>query len=106
VTTLVTAGGQTIPAVAPIVGDATALNITATTQVKVGPGRLGIISLINWGTTSGIIYDSATVGGIGPSNMIGYITTNSSATTEYNFPFQNGLVIVPGTGQAMSVSYM
>lgn len=103
---LTTSGGQRIDEVVSVTGDKAVLNITAPTVLKVGPGRVGLVSMLAWGTAAGAIYDGAATSGNTTANQIGVLATNAFATTEYNFPFTNGLVIVPGTGQAISVSFL
>ena len=105
-TKVVTASGEVLEEVIQVTGNKTVLNITAPTVVKVGRGQLGVISMINWGSTAGAIYDGAATTGNAAANQIGVLATNAFATTPYNFPFTNGLVIVPGTGQVLSVSFL
>jgi hypothetical protein len=105
-TRLITAGGASIEEIIPVIGDKATYNITAPTVLKVGPGRLGVVSMLNWGSAAGAIYDGASTAGNTAANQIGVLATNAFATTEFNFPFTNGLVIVPGTGQAVSVSFL
>lgn len=104
---ITTAAGRQMQEVAPIVGDQTALSVSAPTLLKSGKGRLGVVSLSSWGSSAGVLYDAASVGAASAANQIGYVlNTSAQATIEYNFPFFNGLVFVPGTGQVVSISYM
>jgi hypothetical protein len=83
-------------------GFLTASNITTATQVKNGQGRLCYVSVIVAGSTVGKAYD--TVGTTSTANVI-FTIPNTVGVTFVNLPVSNGLVIVPGTGQTVAVSY-
>lgn len=86
----------------------TKLDITAATLVKSGAGRLWSISTIVNGSTIGTANDSATTGGAAVANQLCQIDDTSGdslKTFPGGFPFTNGLVIVPGTGQTLVCSY-
>lgn len=77
-------------------------NITSPTVIQSGQGRVVRVSVIVAGSADGSIYDA-----------------NSSAATtdklvtiekivgiyEVNMPVNNGIVVHPGTGQTVSISY-
>lgn len=77
-------------------------NITSPTVIQSGQGRVVRVSVIVAGSADGLIYDA-----------------NSSAATtdklvtiekvvgiyEVNMPVNNGIVVHPGTGQTVSISY-
>jgi len=86
-------------------GISTALNITASTLVKAGQGRVAKAMINTAGSTAGGIYDSATVGGVSASNLVA-VLPNTVGMYTVDFPIKNGLVIVTGTGQVLSVSYI
>jgi hypothetical protein len=77
-------------------------NITATTLVRSGSGSIAVVSVVTPGTTSGTIYDANSTG----------VTTSpvfkipmTVGLTIVNMPVSNGIVVAPGTGQAVSISY-
>jgi hypothetical protein len=83
-------------------GNSSSHGITATTVVFSGQGRVVNVSVIVAGSAVGHIYD----------------TSDSSITTApvytipmtvgvfaVDFPMSNGIVVIPGTGQTVSVSY-
>lgn len=75
--------------------------------VTVGQGRLASISVTaSSGSVTGMIYDlSSTVGsGIVIGNSICFID-HVKAVTYVNLPYNNGLVVVPGAGMTVVVSY-
>ena len=81
-----------------------ALDITAATVVKASNGFVVRVSVLVAGSTTGTVNDSATTGGAAVANEIAVIP-NTVGTYAIEFPFANGLTIVPGTGQTVSVSY-
>ena len=86
-------------------GISTTLNITASTLVKAGQGRVAKVMINTAGSTAGGVYDSATVGGVGASNLVA-VLPNTAGMYSLDFPIKNGLVVVTGTGQVVSVSYI
>jgi hypothetical protein len=83
-------------------------DITTTTLIKGSAGRLFRIVVNAASTTALLAYDSATTGGAGASNLIYEGPTDSVAGTVVclEWPCANGIVINPGTGGNVSVSYL
>lgn len=100
-------------------GSRVAFNITAPTLIKAvsastdgfgGWGGTVFRLYINTNPTGGSsagVYDSATVAGIGAANLIASIPASGSTPKilEVIAPYYAGLVIDPGTGGVVSVSY-
>lgn len=92
-------------------GVSIAKNITASTLVKSGSGRVVTVIVTVAGTTDGAIYDAVSTATASSINLIW--TINKSATVSgatsipvvLNLPFKDGLVITPGTGMTVVVSY-
>jgi hypothetical protein len=84
-------------------GDQSTDNLTASTQVFVGPGRLARVSVSITGA-AGALYDSATVAGIGAVNQIGVVPA-AVGVYLFDWPCLNGLVYSPGAAQVASVSF-
>lgn len=82
----------------------TTLNIAAATVVKAAPGRLVRINVNTAGTTAGTASDCATTGAVAAANLIAGIP-NTVGTYFLDWPTNTGIVITPGTGQVVSVSY-
>ena len=79
-------------------------NLTAATLVKAGAGRIIKFAVIVAGSAAGTINDSATTGGAAAANEIAVIP-NTVGIYSLEWPTVNGLVVVPGTGQTVAVSY-
>jgi hypothetical protein len=77
-------------------------NITATAIVNNAAGRLAVVSVTTAGTTTGVIYDADTTG---ITTRPIYIIPNTVGVVFVNLPVVYGIVVVPGTGQAVTVSY-
>ena len=77
-------------------------NITTTTVVNNAAGRLAVVSVTTAGTTTGVIYDADTTG---ITTRPIYIIPNTVGVVFVNLPVVYGIVVVPGTGQAVTVSY-
>jgi hypothetical protein len=80
-------------------------NVSVATLVKGAPGTLLTISVVTPGSAPGTVNDVSTVGGAAAGNQIGTIP-NTVQTIQFRSPFLTGLVIVPGTGQVLSVAYV
>jgi hypothetical protein len=77
-------------------------NITATAIVNNAAGRLAVISVTTAGTATGVIYDADTTG---ITTRPIYIIPNTVGVVFVNLPVVYGIVVVPGTSQAVTVSY-
>lgn len=93
-------------------GTKIAKNITATTLVKSGSGRVvNLIVLATDGASVGTIYDSVSTAAASSVNEIWTIFPDVTASGAnagpiiLNLPFKDGLVITPGTGMTVVVSY-
>lgn len=85
-------------------GSQSVLNITAATVVKAAPGTLWRITVTTAGTTAGTASDVLTTGGVAAANLIAEIP-NTVGVIELVWPCKTGIVITPGTGQVVSVSF-
>lgn len=94
---LVTTGGR---------AELATLNITLSTEVVVGGGRLGTV-IVNVAGKRGAIYDSASIAAVTAANLITHVGSGATlfAPTNYDFPFKNGLTVVPGSGSTLAVAY-
>lgn len=77
-------------------------NITALTAISATKGRLAMVVVTTAGTTVGTIYDS-------PSTSVTtrpiYTIPNTVGVVFVNLPVNYGIVVAPGSGQAVTVSY-
>jgi hypothetical protein len=92
-------------------GKSSALNISTPTLVvavskdqSLAQARVVRVNVLVAGTTAGTVNDSASVAGAGAANEIAALP-NVVGPILIDFPILAGLVIVPGTGQVVSVSY-
>lgn len=85
-------------------GARSALDITAATVVKASAGVLYRVSVTTAGSAAGSVYDYASTSGQGASDLVASIP-NAVGVTELLWPCNTGILIVPGTGQIVSVSY-
>ena len=81
------------------------LNITSATLVKPTSGMLVGFAVTVFGSGAGTINDAASTGAAAASNAMVATPTTASSTTYFPMQFKNGLVVVPGTGQTITVSY-
>ena len=82
----------------------TFLNISAATAIKSSRGRIVKVNVTTAGSTAGSVYDRATTSGTGAANLVAAIP-NTVGTYTIDFPCANGIVVTPGTGMVVSVSF-
>jgi len=83
-------------------GTQRAAAMTATTLVSGSQGRLVQVSVIVAGSASGAIYDSSNASSL--TNQVAAIP-NIIGVYNYNIPVTSGIVVAPGTGQTVCVTY-
>jgi hypothetical protein len=76
--------------------------ISAATVVSTGQGRLVQVVVLTAGSTVGAAYD-ATVSSATTNQIVSI--PNTVGVIIVNIPTNNGIVIAPGTGQVITVSY-
>ena len=76
--------------------------MTTTTLVSTGQGRLASVSVVVAGSTDAMIYDSNAASSL--TNALA-VVDNVLGVSVINIPYNNGLVVVPGTGMTLVVSY-
>jgi hypothetical protein len=80
--------------------------ITAPTVVKTSPGRVASVSIVVAGSTTGMLYDSANLNTMrAPLWVIPEAPKTSGEPYVVNLPTDSGLLVVPGTGQSVTVSW-
>jgi hypothetical protein len=82
----------------------TSTTVTATTLVLVGTGTLVGYSVTVAGSTAGTINNAVTTATAAASNVLVAVPA-AVAVAQVNIAFSQGLVIVPGTGQSINVTY-
>jgi hypothetical protein len=76
--------------------------ISTTTLVMNRQGRLVRIAVVTAGSTAGVAYDAKATG-ITSSPLVAI--PNTVGIIDVNLPVDNGIVIAPGTGQVVTVSF-
>jgi hypothetical protein len=77
-------------------------NITASFVISRAPGRLAMVTVTTAGSTVGTIYDANTSS---ITTRPIYTIPNTVGVVFVNLPVVYGIVVIPGTGQAVTVSY-
>jgi hypothetical protein len=85
-------------------GRTTVTNITAATVIKPVPGRVARVSVIVAGTTAGTVNNCVTTGTAAVANQVASIP-NAVANLIIDMVCSAGIVVVPGAGQTLAVSY-
>ena len=83
-------------------GAQNAPNITTTTLVAMQAGRLCTVSVIAGGSATGSIYDSNSVGG---TTRPLYVIPTTVGVYRVNLPTTYGILVAPGTGQTVTISF-
>ena len=83
----------------------TSTTVTSSTLIVAGAGTLVSFSVVVAGSTSGLIHNSATTGGAAAANALVFTPTTGGVFIVGGLKFSHGLVVVPGTGQSVNVTY-
>jgi len=82
------------------------LNITAATVVKATAGTVWAITASVPGSGVGTVNDAASTGAASATNAIAPVpTTGAAIIFQRGWDCANGIVVVPGTGQTISIDY-
>lgn len=92
---------QALSSLNPTVTSAT---VTSSTLIIAGSGRLLSFSVVVAGSANGLIYNAGTPTGGTAANAL-VATPTTIGVYAANMVFTNGLVIAPGTGQSINVTY-
>lgn len=85
-------------------GSSVIYNLTAATVVKATPGRCVTVSVIVAGSAAGTANDVTNTAGAAVANQFGTIP-NTVGIYKFDWPCLSGIVVVPGTGQTVSVAF-
>ena len=86
-------------------GQFTSVSFSAATLIATGTGRLVSVIITDAGTTSGYVYNSSSTSTIPASAKIVALPPSAVGVYPVGARFTSGLVIVPGTGQTVNVTY-
>lgn len=99
---IVTALNQLGQTYLQVEGAKLASGITAATLVQTGQGRVARVSVVVAGSAAGAVYDATDASAT--TNQIAVLPT-TVGVIEINLPVNNGIVVAPGTGQTIAISY-
>ncbi len=99
---LVTSISQISQAMIAISGTQVTTNITTATLVKSGQGWIARVSIVDAGSAAGAIYDASTASAT--TDKL-FTLPMTAGIAEINLPVNNGIVVAPGTGQTIVISY-
>lgn len=88
----------------PLEGRLSTLDIVSATVIKAAPGRVFKVSVIVAGAATGTINDCTTTGAAAVTNQVG-TTPAALGTVDFNWPMQTGIVVVPGSGQTLALTW-
>lgn len=86
------------------VGTITSVTVTATTLIFTGAGRLVSFSVVVPGSAAGTIHNASSTAGVTAANAL-CATPTTAAIYQSGQVFTHGLVIDPGAGQSINVTY-
>lgn len=86
-------------------GNATALDISAATVIKAAPGVAVMAQVITAGTTAGTVNDTTATKSAAVTNQVAALP-NVVGAVPINMPCATGIVVVPGSGQVISLSFV
>ena len=103
---IVTALATATQAYLNVQGQTNAANISVPTVVKASSGRIARVSIIVAGSATGFVYDGASLTATTkPLWIIPEAAQTNGEPYIVNFACSFGLLIVPGTGQSVTVGY-
>ena len=85
-------------------GTQTSVTITSTTVIYANAGYLVNFSVVVAGSSAGTIYNASTAANAAAVNAL-CVVPNSVGITKIGQVFSTGLVVTPGTGQSINVTY-
>ena len=86
-------------------GNLTSATVTVATLIATGQGRLVSVAVVVKGSGAGKINNASTVAAAAASNVLMAVPDTAEAVLPPGQLFNLGLVITPGTGQSLNVTY-
>ena len=77
----------------------------AASVVKASAGRCACVIVQVAGSAPGAMNDCATTGAVAAANQF-FVIPNTIGIYELDWPCANGIVVTPGTGQTVAISYV
>lgn len=89
-----------------VVGSKTYLGAVDNSLVSTNSGRLVNVTICISGANISTLHDAGAVSGASNSNIIAsFAASQAVGTYAINVPFSNGLVVKPGSGTTLSITY-
>jgi hypothetical protein len=85
-------------------GNRAAIDVTTATVIKSGQGICVSVSVTVPGTAAGAVYDNSATTGNSAANQFGTIP-DAVGTYDFDWPCGTGIVVAPGSGQTLAVSF-
>ena len=85
-------------------GTQTSVTVTAATVIYAGKGYLVNFSIVVAGSAAGTINNAGAIGSVAASNAL-CATPATVGIVKVGQVFSDGLVVTPGTGQSINVTY-
>jgi hypothetical protein len=89
----------------PSIGFLTQLNITTPTLVAAGAGLVASVSVVVPGSAAGTVNDAASTGAASAANAFLTLPPTNTSFLAARWKVDMGIVVVPGTGQTIAISY-
>jgi hypothetical protein len=86
-------------------GQYTSTTVTSPTVVATASGRLVSVTIVSAGTTAGYVYNVSSTSTVAQSNALVSLPPSVVGVYPVGAKFNTGLVVSPGTGQAVNVTY-
>lgn len=109
---IVTIGKNIVTAIASLagatnegLGNITSATVTSATLITTGTGRLVNVSVVVKGTGNGTISNAATVATAAAGNALYTVSDAAIGILPIGVMYNLGLVVSPGTGQSLNVTY-
>jgi hypothetical protein len=85
-------------------GTQTSVTVTAATVIYIGSGYLVNFSVVVAGSTAGTINNANSIASVAAANAL-CVVPNSVGITKAGQIFSSGIVVTPGTGQSINITY-
>ena len=86
-------------------GQYTSATVSVPTVIATGTGRIVSATIVDAGSTAGYIYNSLLTSTVATSNAIVSLQPSDIGVYPIGSRFTAGIVVVPGTGQTINVTY-
>jgi hypothetical protein len=86
-------------------GQYTSVTVSVPTVIVTGSGRFVSVTIVDAGSTTGYVYNALLTTNVATSNALISLPPSAIGVYPVGAKFNTGLVVVPGTGQTVNVTY-